>query len=53
MCRLNWMAIAAHVEVSSDLSSSGEDEALQDCDYFQLQEEVPMPAKLQQETPTS
>ena len=45
------MANAAHVEVSSDLSSSGEDEALQYCDYFQLQEEAPMLAKLQEETP--
>ena len=51
VCPLNRMAIAAHVEVSSDLSSSGEDEALQDCDYFQLQEEPPMLAKLQEETP--
>ena len=45
VCPLNRMAIAAHVEVSSDLSSSGEDEALQDCDYFQLQEETPIPPK--------
>ena len=51
VCPLNRMANAAHVEVSSDLSSSGEDEALQYCDYFQLQEEAPMLAKLQEETP--
>ena len=51
VCPLNRMAIAAHVEVSSDLSSSGEDEALQDCDYFQLQEEALMLAKLQEDTP--
>ena len=51
VCPLNRMAIAAHVEVSNDLSSSGEDEALQDCDYFQLQEEAPMLAKFQEETP--
>ena len=51
VCPLKRMAIAVHVDVSSDLSSSGKDEAQQDCYYFQLQEEAPMLAKLQEETP--